>query len=722
MTKKPLLILATLVILFCSAGMAVLLAQAAAADAEPAGTAAAAGGADAVPSAPAAPAPPPRIPDTSVSAGEGLIYGLSRTYGLLVSQDGGATWAERNEGLPRRHVWPFKGDRVRFLTALGVDPLRASRLVVTTADEILLSEDSGLTWRRIPVGKPMRDSVYFTSVALSPADANTILVGTSFNGFFETKDRGASWSDPSLSAGFLNRGAGFYEEISGIAYHPDDPRVICFALGFGKGFYCSSPDRKSWQKLPALGQGELVRSLRFVPAGAPAAANRRPAAAAAANGAADGATVSPTAVPAASPAPALPLSPAWALEAATRTATWRLGAERWEPAAALPPVTPEHARDGALASRRAASAERTGIYLSSFMAAEGEVDRHIAFLKLHGMNSMVVDFKEDLGIVTYDTRLELPQKMGAVSRRIKLERLLEKAHANGIYVIGRVLVFKDRNLYNWDGFRHAAWDRVSDAPWRHLISTQNEETGETVTVQREYWVDPYSQFVWEYNVAIARELQDRGVDEIQFDYIRFPSDGPLSAHPLPPPAGRHEPHGRAGVLPDHGPRVGAHPDQHRPVRLQHLAPHGQLDRAEHRDAVRLRGRHLPHVLPLPLPAGLHPRQGVPGAGLPHLPGGGQPRRLHRRGQEPDPPLRPGLPHRRRAAHGPAGLFPLPDPPARGDAGRPLLRVHPVERLQPLLHGARVPAALHPGRRRDAGRPGSRGSGGRGSPAGGAAVR
>lgn len=42
---------------------------------------------------------------------------------------------------------------------------------------------------------------------------------------------------------------------------------------------------------------------------------------------------------------------------------------------------------------------------------------------------------------------------------------------------------------------------------------------------REYWVDPYSEKVWEYNIAIARELADRGFDEIQFDYVRFPTDG-----------------------------------------------------------------------------------------------------------------------------------------------------------------------------------------------------
>jgi hypothetical protein len=44
-------------------------------------------------------------------------------------------------------------------------------------------------------------------------------------------------------------------------------------------------------------------------------------------------------------------------------------------------------------------------------------------------------------------------------------------------------------------------------------------------------VDTYSQEVWDYNISLSKELEKRGVDEIQFDYIRFPSDGPTqNAH------------------------------------------------------------------------------------------------------------------------------------------------------------------------------------------------
>jgi hypothetical protein len=84
-------------------------------------------------------------------------------------------------------------------------------------------------------------------------------------------------------------------------------------------------------------------------------------------------------------------------------------------------------------------------------------------------------------------------------------------------------------VYAYDNYAHAVWDRDRNAPWANLSAYEDEETGETQLYQREHWTDPFDPFVAEYNIAIARELEERGVDEIQFDYIRFPTDGPLAS-------------------------------------------------------------------------------------------------------------------------------------------------------------------------------------------------
>lgn len=430
-------------------------------------------------------------PDNTEAAREDIIYTISNQRGFLVSFDSGKSWSERNQGLPLRLIYPFDSARVRMLTSLAADPVNINRVVVTTAAGLFLSEDNGLSWQQIPIGKPLRKNYYLTSSALSPYNRETILVGTSFNGFFQTRNLGKSWEDLSENAPFLYRGAGFYEEIAAITYSPVNPQTMVFACGFGGDIYISSDDQKSWQNLnfPGVLNKEIVQSLNY----------KRP---------------EPEAE--------------WFLETRTDSGFWNYypGRNKWRKSGRSAAAAVQE-RD--LVKPNPDALKKFGIYISSYNARGEQLDKHINFLKAHGLNSMVVDFKEDFGWVTYNTRLDLPGKIGAVSLRIDLEELLEKAHANNIYVIARLVVFKDRQLFNYDNHKYALKKRHSNEPWRYLVEVENEETGETTYVQREYWVDPFSRFVWEYNTAIARELQERGVDEIQFDYIRFPSDGPLSA-------------------------------------------------------------------------------------------------------------------------------------------------------------------------------------------------
>ena len=173
------------------------------------------------------------------------------------------------------------------------------------------------------------------------------------------------------------------------------------------------------------------------------------------------------------------------------------------------------------------AALRNGIYIRADRAV-GALPEYLDLLARHGLDSIVIDFKTDDGRLTYDSELPLARAMGAAPGPIKLDQLIADAHAAGIYVIARLVVFKDPFLYDWDSHRLAIWDAEAGGPWRHLVPAGNDsgdDSGDKV-VQREYWVDPFAPEVWQYNVAVAEELAARGVDEIQFDYIRFPSDGP----------------------------------------------------------------------------------------------------------------------------------------------------------------------------------------------------
>ncbi|HPO98107.1 MAG TPA: putative glycoside hydrolase [Bacillota bacterium] len=443
-----------------------------------------------------------------IPTGTNIVYGLSDAAGVMYSADNGVTWESRNEGLPHKLIYPFVKKQSRLLTAMGVDPLEPSRVAVTTSTAIYLSEDAGLTWRLIPVKKPIPGNSYFTSIALSPHRKESILVGTSYSGFFETTDGGRKWENLSAKMSFLNEGGGFKEEISALTYDPTDKNRILFTCGFGKGFYSFNRQSKAWHKLDLddLPKDQHILALNFMKD----------------NCQDDAAQVELQDESRDKPQESIQ----WHLAIITENHHLRysLDAKRIIANEELQkPIL-----DAAKIERQKLAAGKFGIYVSSRNAQEKLFQEQVKFLKKNNLNAVVIDFKDDDGCLTYNTKLALPYKLNAVRGKIKVEQLLQTAKENGIYVIARIVVFKDSKLYQYQNHKYAIWNRATGQPWGHLIKVTDPETGTEKFVQREYWVDPYNQEVWDYNIAIAKELESLGVDEIQFDYIRFPTDGDLS--------------------------------------------------------------------------------------------------------------------------------------------------------------------------------------------------
>lgn len=161
------------------------------------------------------------------------------------------------------------------------------------------------------------------------------------------------------------------------------------------------------------------------------------------------------------------------------------------------------------------------------------IDKFISIVEENGLNSVVIDMKDDYGLLRYRSENDaVLAKSKESAYSIDVERFISKFKEKNIYLIARIVTFKDRNLSRYGNGKYAVWDSSLNKPWtgiRGYEDVKNEETGEVVEKQTVYydenWVDPYSSEVWEYNVDIAKELVEKGFDEIQFDYIRFPTDG-----------------------------------------------------------------------------------------------------------------------------------------------------------------------------------------------------
>lgn len=154
-------------------------------------------------------------------------------------------------------------------------------------------------------------------------------------------------------------------------------------------------------------------------------------------------------------------------------------------------------------------AEVRAIYLTGLMAGHA---RGIELIRRwHGLggNGVVFDVKDMDGSVSvpFDHPRAPRVRRPAIHSLPKFTRFL---HALGLHAIARIALFRDTQLA--ERFPElAVRSRRTGLPWR--------ENGKLV------WVDPSRAEVQDYNLALAKRAASSGVDEIQFDYVRFPAEG-----------------------------------------------------------------------------------------------------------------------------------------------------------------------------------------------------
>ena len=186
----------------------------------------------------------------------------------------------------------------------------------------------------------------------------------------------------------------------------------------------------------------------------------------------------------------------------------------------------------AWAKRAPARVHVRGIYLTGYTA--GHRERFEELLRLVDeteLNAMVIDIKDDWGKITYRSDVADAVAAGAVEGKIQdIDQLLRTLRQKNIYPIARIVTFKDPAIVRTRP--ELAVRNTAGEIWR-------DRTGAA-------WLDPYNRETWEYNLAIAREAALKGFREIQFDYVRFPSDGPVRTIVYPKYDGR----GRADVIAD----------------------------------------------------------------------------------------------------------------------------------------------------------------------------
>jgi hypothetical protein len=141
------------------------------------------------------------------------------------------------------------------------------------------------------------------------------------------------------------------------------------------------------------------------------------------------------------------------------------------------------------------------IYMTSYVADVPEWRERIAkLIDDTELNALVLDIKDYTGVLI-------------VERAPDIKEYIQDLHDRNIYVIGRLSVFQDQRY-------------VKEHP--ELAVKRKDNGGVWHDRKGIAWIDAGSHEAWDYIVGIAKDYYEMGFDEINFDYIRFPSDGDMS--------------------------------------------------------------------------------------------------------------------------------------------------------------------------------------------------
>ncbi len=151
------------------------------------------------------------------------------------------------------------------------------------------------------------------------------------------------------------------------------------------------------------------------------------------------------------------------------------------------------------------------VYLTgAHLADENSIQSIIDLAQTTEVNAVVIDMKE--GTVYYDTGVQFFIDANAVMPAFDPGPLVQRFKDAGLYTIARIVVFNDPVVA--ENRPDLAVQTTSGEVWRG--SNGNA------------WVNPYQQELWQPNIDLGIEAAAMGFDEVQFDYVRFPSDGDLS--------------------------------------------------------------------------------------------------------------------------------------------------------------------------------------------------
>jgi len=139
-------------------------------------------------------------------------------------------------------------------------------------------------------------------------------------------------------------------------------------------------------------------------------------------------------------------------------------------------------------------------------AAEEDIGHFFEMAETTELNALMIDLKDESGLVWYDSADPTASEVGAIRAAYSLREIADRADQEDLYLIGRLVVFSDPTAAVLKP-EIAVWDSATNQPY---------------VSNGQYFLDPTDPDARAYGLALAAEACEMGLDEVQFDYVRFP--------------------------------------------------------------------------------------------------------------------------------------------------------------------------------------------------------
>jgi len=467
---------------------------------------------------------------TCKSSSNYRVYIATTDRGIQVSDDEGNSWNSLNKGLPDKFIpiriyktvddlylttfssglfklknrndkWEnisspefkrrsiYKSDPgYRKISAFSADPANSKNIALATKHSLFRSVDSGNTWKKIPLSN-LNKRNYITSISLSD---NMIYTGTAFNGILESSDSDFKVSGNGLPGEIYSDTLKIPEQSASLF---NDKEFLYAGFYFGSGLYVKKTGSKKFtplyepkgKNLESIIYDVRVHDKKIFFSNSLEIYMH------------DGSE----------------FQPVQKYNKIIQNIYSRkdiISATLDDLSGNYPPISVKFPNPVKQKKSLKAS-DKNAIYIS-IPAIQKDLNWYINLAKNSEINAFVIDMKDDFGNIYFPAEDKTAEEIKAQRKPVNISQILHKLKENNIYAIARMVVFKDQKLFNAYNGKFSIKNKKTGLPWKGAAG--------------EFWVDPYSEFVHCYNIRLAKNLEKLGFDEIQFDYIRFPSDGSIN--------------------------------------------------------------------------------------------------------------------------------------------------------------------------------------------------